>query len=78
MWNEDREKWVKLKDLLMNSANGSKILVTTCKKSVASIMGSFLMQELKDLSYEDCFSICVKCAFKDGEDKPFKEWGADC
>ena len=69
--NEDREKWVKLKDLLMDSANGSKILVTTRKKSVASVMGSFPMQELKGLSKEDCLSIFVKCAFKDGEDKQY-------
>ena len=71
VWNEDREKWVKLKDLLIDGANGSKILVTTRKKSVASILGSFPMQELKGLSKEDCLSIFVKCAFKDGEDKQY-------
>ena len=71
VWNEDRERWVKLKDLLMDGANGSKILVTTRKKSVASIMGSFPMHELKGLSKEDCLSIFVKCAFKDGEDKQY-------
>ena len=72
VWNEDREKWVKLKDLLMDGgANGSKILVTTRKKSVASIMGSFPMQELKGLSKEDCLSIFVKCAFKEGEGKQY-------
>ena len=72
VWNEDREKWVKLKDLLMDGgANGSKILVTTRKKSVASIMGSFPMEELKGLSKKDCLSIFVKCAFKDGEDKQY-------
>ena len=67
VWNKDCEKWVKLKD----GANGSKILVTTRKKSVASIMNSFPMQELKGLSKEDCLSIIVKCAFKDGEGKQY-------
>ncbi|XP_034673151.1 putative disease resistance protein RGA3 isoform X1 [Vitis riparia] len=71
VWNTDREKWLKLKDLLVDGANGSKILVTTRKKSVASIMGTFPMQELKDLSHEDCLSLFVKCAFKDGEDKQY-------
>ncbi|KAL6319459.1 hypothetical protein AAG906_014134 [Vitis piasezkii] len=71
VWNTDREKWLKLKDLLMDGANGSKIIVTTRKKSVASIMGTFPMQELKDLSHEDCLSLFVKCAFKDGEDKQY-------
>ncbi|KAL6319418.1 hypothetical protein AAG906_014093 [Vitis piasezkii] len=50
VWNTDREKWLELKDLLMDRANGSKILVTTRKKAVASIMGTFPMQELRGLS----------------------------
>ena len=71
VWNQDHEKWLKLKELLMDGANGSKILVTTRKKSVASIMGNFPMQELKGLSKKDCLSIFVKCAFNDGEDKQY-------
>ncbi|XP_034712124.1 putative disease resistance protein RGA3 [Vitis riparia] len=69
VWNTDREKWLELKDLLMDGAIGSKILVTTRKKAVASIMGTFPMQELRGLSLEDCSSLFVKCAFKDGEDE---------
>ena len=64
VWNQDHEKWLKLKELLMDGANGSKILVTTRKKSVASIMGCFPMQELKGLSKKDCLSIFVKCALE--------------
>ncbi|KAJ9676904.1 hypothetical protein PVL29_022085 [Vitis rotundifolia] len=71
VWNTDREKWLKLKDLLVDGANGSKILVTTRKKSIASIMGTFPMQEIKGLSHEDCLSLFVKCAFMDGEDKQY-------
>ena len=34
-------------------------------------MGNFPMQELKGLSKEDCLSIFMKCAFKDGEGKQY-------
>ncbi|WKA08069.1 hypothetical protein VitviT2T_025823 [Vitis vinifera] len=71
VWNTDREKWLKLKDLLVDGASGSKILVTTRKKSTASIMGTFPMQEIKGLSHDDCLSLFVKCAFRDGEDKQY-------
>ncbi|CBI15532.3 unnamed protein product, partial [Vitis vinifera] len=71
VWNTDREKWLELKDLLMDGAKGSKILVTTRKKSIASIMGTFPMQEIKGLSHEDCLSLFVKCAFMDGEEKRY-------
>ena len=54
VWNNDREKWLELKELLMGGAGGSKIGVTTRKNSVASIMGTFPTQELKGLSHEDC------------------------
>ncbi|KAL6319232.1 hypothetical protein AAG906_013906 [Vitis piasezkii] len=70
VWNTDREKWLKLKDLLVDGASGSKILVTTRKKSTASIMGTFPMQEIKGLSHDDCLSLFVKCAFMD-EDKQY-------
>ena len=71
VWNTDREKWLALKDLLMDGANGSKILVTTRNKSIASIMGTFPMQEIKGLSHKDCLSLFVKCAFMDGDDKQY-------
>ncbi|RVW16612.1 putative disease resistance protein RGA4 [Vitis vinifera] len=38
VWNNDREKWLELKELLMGGAGGSRIVVTTRKNSVASIM----------------------------------------
>uniref|UniRef100_A0A2N9I795 NB-ARC domain-containing protein n=1 Tax=Fagus sylvatica TaxID=28930 RepID=A0A2N9I795_FAGSY len=37
VWNEDLEKWRKLKDLLMGGASGSRILVTTRSIKVAQI-----------------------------------------
>ncbi|RVX09546.1 putative disease resistance protein RGA1 [Vitis vinifera] len=71
VWNSDREKWLKLKELLMGSAGGSKIVVTTRKKSVASVLGTFPAQELKGLPDEDCQSLFLKCAFKDGQGKQY-------
>ena len=71
VWNNDREKWLELKELLMGGAGGSKIGVTTRKNSVASIMGTFPTQELKGLSHEDCLSLFVKCAFTDGQGKHY-------
>ncbi|KAH9679180.1 hypothetical protein KPL71_026024 [Citrus sinensis] len=40
VWNEDPEAWRNLKSLLLGGANGSKILVTTRSRKVASIMGT--------------------------------------
>ncbi|KAG6742100.1 hypothetical protein POTOM_055386 [Populus tomentosa] len=40
VWNEDRVKWFRLKDLLMNGARGSKVLVTTRGRMIASMMAT--------------------------------------
>ena len=46
---------------------GSKIIVTTRDKLVANVMGTHPMYELKGLYDEECFSIFIRCAFKDGD-----------
>ncbi|KAM7479023.1 hypothetical protein LguiA_027236 [Lonicera macranthoides] len=71
VWNDDRKKWTGLKDLLNCSSHGSKIVVTTRKKTTAEIMGTFPLYELKSLSEDECMSIFVKCAFKEGEEKEY-------
>ncbi|KAI5427132.1 hypothetical protein KIW84_032523 [Lathyrus oleraceus] len=71
IWNEDREKWIELEDLIKVGAPGSKIMVTTRSISVAWMMGNVPSYELKGLSSEDCLSLFVKCAFKDGEEKSY-------
>ncbi|KAG5555846.1 hypothetical protein RHGRI_006484 [Rhododendron griersonianum] len=38
VWNEDRVEWKKLEDLLITQARGSRIVVTTRSKTVASIV----------------------------------------
>jgi hypothetical protein len=40
VWNEDRVKWVELKDLIQVGAVGSQVLVTTRGQSIASMMGT--------------------------------------
>ncbi|XP_050229820.1 disease resistance protein RGA2-like [Mercurialis annua] len=68
VWNEDRRKWNELRSLLMGGANGSRILVTTRKNSVVSVMANVPPYNLDDLSHKNCLSLFLKCAFKDGQD----------
>ncbi|ESW34216.1 hypothetical protein PHAVU_001G134300 [Phaseolus vulgaris] len=69
VWNEDRVKWVELRNLIQVSAAGSKILVTTRSHSIASMMGSVPSHILEGLSEEDSLSLFVKWAFKEGEEE---------
>ncbi|XP_030927376.1 putative disease resistance protein RGA4 [Quercus lobata] len=71
VWNEDRNKWMELEDLLLGGCNGSKIIVTTRNKSVANIMRTAPTYHLDSLSQEDCLSLFVKLAFKEGEEKQY-------
>ncbi|KAM7478167.1 hypothetical protein LguiA_026380 [Lonicera macranthoides] len=71
VWNEDRQKWTELKDLLNCGSHGSKIVITTRKKTTAKIMGTLESYKLKGLSNDECMSIFVKHAFKEGEEKQY-------
>ncbi|XP_059428109.1 disease resistance protein RGA2-like [Corylus avellana] len=68
VWNEDHNKWIELRDLLIGGSEGSKIIVTTRSNLVASVMSTDFTYNLKGLSEHDCLSLFVKCAFKEGED----------
>ncbi|KAL9411785.1 hypothetical protein AB3S75_045399 [Citrus x aurantiifolia] len=48
VWNEDPEAWRKLKSLLLGGANGSKILVTTRSRKVASIRTKIMKCAFKE------------------------------
>ncbi|KAL0428479.1 UNVERIFIED_CONTAM: Disease resistance protein RGA2 [Sesamum latifolium] len=48
VWNEDSNKWMDLKELLMNGRAGSKIIVTTRSKAVALITGTTSPYNLAD------------------------------
>jgi len=69
VWNEDRNKWIELRDLLIDGSKGSKIIVTTRSDLVASAMSTDSTYNLEGLSQNDCLSLFVKCAFKEGEEK---------
>ncbi|KAK2416970.1 putative disease resistance protein RGA3 [Trifolium repens] len=71
IWNDDRAKWIELIDLVKVGAAGSKIMVTTRINSIASMMGTVPSYVLEGLSQEDCLSLFVKWAFKDGEEETY-------
>ncbi|KAK7378158.1 hypothetical protein VNO80_03595 [Phaseolus coccineus] len=73
IWNDDRAKWIELKDLIKVGALGSKIVVTTRSNSIASMVGTVPSYVLEGLSMENCFSLFVKWAFKEGEGKNYPD-----
>ncbi|XP_075639509.1 putative disease resistance protein RGA1 [Castanea sativa] len=70
VWSEDRNKWSRLKNLLIGG-QGSKILVTTRSQKVASNMAPGPIHDLEGLPDEDCLSLFIKCAFNEGEHEQF-------
>ncbi|XP_044479415.1 putative disease resistance protein RGA3 [Mangifera indica] len=69
VWNEVHGLWLELKCLLNECVSGSKILVTTRSERVASIMDTISTHKLEGLALDQCLSIFVKCAFKEGQEK---------
>ncbi|KAM7530004.1 hypothetical protein LguiB_033414 [Lonicera macranthoides] len=67
VWNEDRVRWTNLRDLLIVGRGGSKIVVTTRSRTVASLMGTVQPYELTGLSDDDCLSVLLNWAFKEGD-----------
>uniref|UniRef100_A0A2N9H6U3 NB-ARC domain-containing protein n=1 Tax=Fagus sylvatica TaxID=28930 RepID=A0A2N9H6U3_FAGSY len=71
VWNEDRNKWIGLKKLLIEGANGSKIVVTTRSHKVARVMAPGPIHELIGLPEDDCLVLFLKWAFVEGEEKQY-------
>ncbi|XVE61080.1 hypothetical protein DITRI_Ditri06bG0011200 [Diplodiscus trichospermus] len=69
VWNDDRAKWIELRDLLIGGALGSKIVATTRSSVVATIIGNVPAYNLTGLSQEDCLSLFLKWAFNEGQEK---------
>ncbi|XP_068337269.1 putative disease resistance protein RGA3 [Pyrus communis] len=69
VWTEDSKKWDQLKiPLMQNGAEGSRILVTTRKRNVASMMrATSHMINLVELSDENCLLIFNHMAFSNRE-----------
>ncbi|MED6120737.1 hypothetical protein PIB30_023850 [Stylosanthes scabra] len=70
VWNEDRAKWIELRNLFkVGGAEGSKIIMTTRSHSIASMMGTVPFHNLEGLSLQDSLSLFVKWAFNEGEEE---------
>ncbi|XP_050284803.1 putative disease resistance protein RGA3 isoform X1 [Quercus robur] len=68
IWNEDREKWLNLKNILMGGLKGSKIVITTRSKLVAKITHTDSPYiNLKGLSIEQSWFLFEKVAFSKGQ-----------
>ncbi|XP_030927568.1 putative disease resistance protein RGA4 [Quercus lobata] len=77
VWNEDRDKWLLLKNLLVGGARGSRILITTRSENVAKITATNSWYSLKGLPREKAWSLFVKMAFEHSQEptKKFLEIG---
>ncbi|PPR88143.1 hypothetical protein GOBAR_AA32551 [Gossypium barbadense] len=64
MWNEEREEWVSLKELLVGGAKGSRIIVTTRSFKVVKITSKCQPHVLKGLSDDDAWSLFKEIAFE--------------
>ncbi|XP_050154045.1 disease resistance protein RGA2-like isoform X3 [Malus sylvestris] len=68
VWNEDRDKWLNLNDLLMGGGEGSRILITTRSETVATTSNTAKSYTLRGLNEEQSWSLFKKMAFKDGKE----------
>ncbi|KAK3446710.1 hypothetical protein EUGRSUZ_A02365 [Eucalyptus grandis] len=73
VWEVSWENWEGLRDLLEVVSKGSKVIVTTWNKSVASIMGTVPPHNLANLSQEDSLTLFMKCAFEQGQERYFPD-----
>ncbi|KAG4177584.1 hypothetical protein ERO13_A11G316460v2 [Gossypium hirsutum] len=64
IWNEEREEWVSLKELLVGGAKGSRIIVTTRSFKVAKVTSKCQPHVLKGLSDDDAWSLFKEIAFE--------------
>ncbi|KHG19991.1 Putative disease resistance RGA3 [Gossypium arboreum] len=64
IWNEDEQQWLRLKNLLMGGAKGSRIIVTTRSSVVANITNKCQSYVLKRLSDDDAWFLFKEIAFE--------------
>ncbi|GMN63186.1 hypothetical protein TIFTF001_032264 [Ficus carica] len=63
VWNESYQLWELFKSPFEYGAHGSKIIVTTRSRIVASVMGNVPCYELGTMSEEDCLKLFKKLVF---------------
>nr|XP_028954799.1 putative disease resistance RPP13-like protein 1 [Malus domestica] len=65
LWNESYDEWDRLRTLFTYGAKGSKVIVTTRNRRVASIVYNTIpIHDLEKLSDEDCCLLLEKHAFR--------------
>nr|XP_048320032.1 putative disease resistance protein RGA3 isoform X2 [Ziziphus jujuba var. spinosa] len=69
VWNEDKDKWEGLGNVLACGLNGSSIVVTTRLEKVASIMGATQMHHISSLSEDECWLLFSQRAFGSESEK---------
>jgi len=69
VWNENQSKWEEVQKPLVFGVQGSRILVTTRSKNVASTMRSE-QHSLQQLQEDDCLKLFAKYAFRDDDTQP--------
>ncbi|XP_060670848.1 disease resistance protein RGA2-like [Ziziphus jujuba] len=67
VWNEDREKWLKLRTLLMDGSRGSAVLISTHNMDIAQMMQTNKPYELQGLDKNKSWSLLRKVAFERGQ-----------
>ncbi|KAI5342729.1 hypothetical protein L3X38_010605 [Prunus dulcis] len=63
LWNENYGDWERLQIPFNSGARGSKVIITTRNKNVASLMKNVPIQFLEPLSHQDCWLLLAKHAF---------------
>lgn len=69
VWSEDEEEWKKLQLPLRSGVEGSKIIVTTRSRRVASVVSTMAPYSLEPLSDDDCLELFNTRAFLSEEEK---------
>ncbi|XP_021296242.1 putative disease resistance protein RGA4 [Herrania umbratica] len=64
VWNEDAQKWSKVKNLLMGGARGSRIVVTTRSELVGRVTGTISPYFLGGLSESQSLSLFKQMTFE--------------
>ncbi|KAF7152046.1 hypothetical protein RHSIM_Rhsim01G0058600 [Rhododendron simsii] len=65
VWNKNHTDWSSLKSPFNDGALGSKVIVTTRIRDIASMAGPNKYHFLKELSEDDCWSVFAQHAFED-------------
>ena len=69
VWNEDRNKWIDLMNLLTEGGQVKFSLLHSHKVAIA--MAPRPIQDIQGLSDDDCLSLFLRCTFNEEEHEPY-------